>query len=235
MATGAKTQMSRYERSSIGPAQQMRASIRFASRYALLHRATSGTCKYRRSPIARTKMAPLNETDLIDRLLSHRRQDDGQGHGGVARAGRELFLARALRGRDRSAAPRAGRPSARRRRCPSRAPTSRATTVGAPLLVVRGTDGVVRGFRNSCAPRHEAGGGRGRKRAFACLPIMAGPTGSTARCAISRARTAFRVSTRTRTGWCRWRRCRRRTASCSWNAGCAAGSRMARWTSCPRC
>lgn len=43
------------------------------------------------------------------------------------------------------------------------------TTVGTPLLVVRGTDGVVRGFRNACRHRGmKLAEGEGCSRAFAC-------------------------------------------------------------------
>lgn len=43
------------------------------------------------------------------------------------------------------------------------------TTVGTPLLVVRGTDGVVRGFRNACRHRGmRLAEGEGCSRAFAC-------------------------------------------------------------------
>ena len=43
------------------------------------------------------------------------------------------------------------------------------TTVGTPLLVVRGSDGIVRGFRNACRHRGmKLADGEGCARAFAC-------------------------------------------------------------------
>lgn len=113
--------------------------------------------------------ALLNDHDLVDRILAH---VDGQSTDKGTTVWRE---------------PAANYTSPERfalelevlRRvpmafCPSAALTEPGafvarTSVGTPLLVVRGTDGIVRGFRNACRHRGmKVADGEGCTRAFAC-------------------------------------------------------------------
>lgn len=113
--------------------------------------------------------ALLNETDLIDRILAHIdgkttdkgttvwREPVGNYHS-PERFAAEIAVLRRV--------PMAFCPSAA---LPEPGSYIARTTVGTPLLVVRGTDGVVRGFRNACRHRGmKLEEGEGCKRAFAC-------------------------------------------------------------------
>ncbi len=113
--------------------------------------------------------ALLNETDLIDRILAHIdgkttdkgttvwREPVGNYHS-PERFAAEIEVLRRV--------PMAFCPSAA---LPEPGSYIARTTVGTPLLVVRGTDGVVRGFRNACRHRGmKLEEGEGCKRAFAC-------------------------------------------------------------------
>ena len=113
--------------------------------------------------------ALLNETDLIDRILAHidgKTTDKGtvvwrepvENYHSPERFEAELQVLRRV--------PMAFCPSAA---LPEPGSYIARTTVGTPLLVVRGTDGVVRGFRNACRHRGmKLEEGEGCKRAFAC-------------------------------------------------------------------
>ncbi len=113
--------------------------------------------------------ALLNDVELVDRLLAHvdgNSTDKGtsvwrepaENYSSPERFASELEVLRRV-------------PMAF---CPSAAlaePGSwiARTSVGTPLLVVRGTDGVVRGFRNACRHRGmRLAEGEGCARAFAC-------------------------------------------------------------------
>ncbi len=105
--------------------------------------------------------ALLDDVDLVDRILAHADAEvDGQGHVGVARADRELQLRRALRRRAGGAASRADGLLPFGGLAGAGLAYIARTTVGTPLLVVRGLDGIVRGFRNAC--RHRGMKPRGR-------------------------------------------------------------------------
>ncbi|WP_422016516.1 aromatic ring-hydroxylating oxygenase subunit alpha [Reyranella sp.] len=111
----------------------------------------------------------LNETDLIDRILAHidgKTTDKGsvvwcepvENYHSPERFAAEIEVLRRV--------PMAFCPSAA---LPEPGSYIARTTVGTPLLVVRGTDGVVRGFRNACRHRGmKLEEGEGCKRAFAC-------------------------------------------------------------------
>lgn len=113
--------------------------------------------------------ALLNETDLIDRILAHidnKTTDKGtvvwrepvENYHSAERFAAEIEVLRRV--------PMAFCPSAA---LPEPGSYIARTTVGTPLLVVRGTDGVVRGFRNACRHRGmKLEEGEGCKRAFAC-------------------------------------------------------------------
>ena len=113
--------------------------------------------------------ALLNELDLIDRILSHidgKTTDKGtvvwrepvENYHSPERFAAEIEVLRRV--------PMAFCPSAA---LPEPGSYIARTTVGTPLLVVRGTDGVVRGFRNACRHRGmKLEEGEGCKRAFAC-------------------------------------------------------------------
>jgi len=113
--------------------------------------------------------ALLNETDLIDRILAHidgKTTDKGtavwrepvENYHSPERFAAEIAVLRRV--------PMAFCPSAA---LPEPGSYIARTTVGTPLLVVRGTDGVVRGFRNACRHRGmKLEEGEGCKRAFAC-------------------------------------------------------------------
>ena len=113
--------------------------------------------------------ALLNETDLIDRILAHidgHTTDKGstvwrepvEHYHSAERFAAEIEVLRRV--------PMAFCPSAA---LPEPGSYIARTTVGTPLLVVRGSDGVVRGFRNSCRHRGmKLEEGEGCKRAFAC-------------------------------------------------------------------
>jgi choline monooxygenase len=113
--------------------------------------------------------ALLNDVDLVDRILAHidgKSTDKGTSvwreptanYSSPERFDLELEVLRRV--------PMAFCPSAA---LPEPGSYIARTTVGTPLLVVRGTDGVVRGFRNACRHRGmELAEGEGCKRAFVC-------------------------------------------------------------------
>lgn len=113
--------------------------------------------------------ALLNEIDLIDRILAHidgKTTDKGttvwrepvEHYHSPERFATEIEVLRRV--------PMAFCPSAA---LPEPGSYIARTTVGTPLLVVRGTDGVVRGFRNACRHRGmKLEEGEGCTRAFAC-------------------------------------------------------------------
>lgn len=111
----------------------------------------------------------LNDTDLVDRILAHvdaRSTDKGttvwrepaENYISPERFARELEVLRRV--------PMAFCPSAA---LPEAGSWIARTTVGTPLLVVRGADGTVRGFRNACRHRGmKLADGEGCTKAFAC-------------------------------------------------------------------
>lgn len=113
--------------------------------------------------------ALLDDAELIDRILAHvdaRSTDKGtvvwcepaENYRSPERFDAELQVLRRV--------PMAFCPSAA---LPEAGSFIARTTVGTPLLVVRGTDGIVRGFRNACRHRGmKLEQGEGCKRAFAC-------------------------------------------------------------------
>lgn len=113
--------------------------------------------------------ALLSDADLIDRILSHvdrKTTDKGTtvwreptaNYTSPERFAAEIEVLRRV--------PMAFCPSAA---LPEAGSYIARTTVGTPLLVVRGSDGVVRGFRNACRHRGmKLEEGEGCKRAFAC-------------------------------------------------------------------
>ena len=113
--------------------------------------------------------ALLNETDLIDRILAHidnKTTDKGstvwrepvENYHSAERFAAEIEVLRRV--------PMAFCPSAA---LPEPGSYIARTTVGTPLLVVRGTDGVVRGFRNDCRHRGmKMEEGEGCKSYFSC-------------------------------------------------------------------
>lgn len=113
--------------------------------------------------------ALLSDAELIDRVLSHidgRTTDKGtvvwrepvENYMSPERFSAEIEVLRRL--------PLVFCPSAA---LPDAGSYIARTTVGTPLLVVRGNDGVVRGFRNACRHRGMAlEEGEGCKRAFTC-------------------------------------------------------------------
>ena len=193
------------------------ASCRAAS--SATRRATGGRASSRERPTKEmTAMAPLSDDQsVVQRILDH------IDHGTTDLSDetwREPVRALPLRGRaspPRSRWSCAGtrRRSARPRRCPSPAPTSRATPRARRSLAVRGSDGRARAFRNACRHRGtQLAEGIGLRARRSCAAITAGPTVSTASCATCRTSTASPASTRARAGSCRWRR-PSGTASCS--------------------
>lgn len=111
----------------------------------------------------------LDDTELVDRILAHidaQSTDKGTdvwrepaaNYASPERFAAELEVMRRV--------PMAFCPSAA---LPEAGSYIARTTVGTPLLVVRGADGVVRGFRNACRHRGmKLEEGEGCKRAFAC-------------------------------------------------------------------
>jgi choline monooxygenase len=134
----------------------------------------------------------LNDPDLVDRILAHvdgKSTDKGtevwrepaENYSSPERFAQELAVLRRV--------PMAFCPSAA---LPEPGSWIARTTVGTPLLVVRGADGIVRGFRNACRHRGmRLADGEGCTKA------------STAACVTSRARRASPDSTRQRTASCR--------------------------------
>ena len=142
---------------------------------------------------------------VVQRILDHiDNKTTDLERGELARAGRELSLAGALRGRaaivlrrvpDR-VLPVGGAAGDRDRSSP-------ATPRGTPIFAVRGSDG---GCAPSATPaaiaaRSSSAGAAARRRSSAAT--TAGRTASTARSATCRTSTAFPVSTRARAGSCR--------------------------------
>lgn len=113
--------------------------------------------------------ALLDDVDLVDRILAHvdaKSTDKGTSvwrepaanYSSAERFAAELEVLRRV--------PMAFCPSAA---LPEPGSYIARTTVGTPLLVVRGLDGIVRGFRNACRHRGmKLEEGEGCKRAFAC-------------------------------------------------------------------
>jgi len=113
--------------------------------------------------------ALLSDAELIDRILSHvdgRTTDKGttvwreptENYTSPERFAAEIEVLRRV--------PMAFCPSAA---LPEAGSYIARTTVGTPLLVVRGNDGIVRGFRNACRHRGmKLEEGEGCKRAFTC-------------------------------------------------------------------
>lgn len=113
--------------------------------------------------------ARLNDPALVDRILAHvdgRSTDKGatvwrepaENYSSPERFAQELAVLRRV--------PMAFCPSAA---LPEPGSYIARTTVGTPLLVVRGADGVVRGFRNACRHRGmRLADGEGCTKAFAC-------------------------------------------------------------------
>jgi phenylpropionate dioxygenase-like ring-hydroxylating dioxygenase large terminal subunit len=114
-------------------------------------------------------MSLLSDADLIDRIFSHvdgKTTDKGttvwrepvENYTSPERFAAELKVLRRV--------PTAFCPSAA---LPEAGSYIARTTAGTPLLVVRGNDGTVRGFRNACRHRGmKLGEGDGCTRAFAC-------------------------------------------------------------------
>lgn len=113
--------------------------------------------------------ALLKDHDLVDRILAHvdaKSTDTGtvvwrepaENYSSAERFAAEMAVLRRV--------PMAFCPSAA---LPEAGSFIARTTVGTPLLVVRGTDGRVRGFRNACRHRGmKLAAGEGCTRAFAC-------------------------------------------------------------------
>jgi len=113
--------------------------------------------------------ALLNDASLVDRVLAHveaRSTDKGtsvwrepaENYSSRERFAQELAVLRRV--------PMAFCPSAA---LPEAGSWIARTTVGTPLLVVRGADGIVRGFRNACRHRGmRLADGEGCSKAFAC-------------------------------------------------------------------
>ena len=113
--------------------------------------------------------ARLNDPELVDRILAHvdgRSTDKGatvwrepaENYSSPERFAQELAVLRRV--------PMAFCPSAA---LPEPGSYIARTTVGTPLLVVRGADGIVRGFRNACRHRGmRLADGEGCTKAFAC-------------------------------------------------------------------
>lgn len=113
--------------------------------------------------------ALLNDPALVDRILAHvdgRSTDKGatvwrepaENYSSPERFAQELAVLRRV--------PMAFCPSAA---LPEPGSYIARTTVGTPLLVVRGADGIVRGFRNACRHRGmRLADGEGCTKAFAC-------------------------------------------------------------------
>lgn len=113
--------------------------------------------------------ALLNDPALVDRILAHvdaKSTDKGatvwrepaENYSSPERFAQELAVLRRV--------PMAFCPSAA---LPEPGSYIARTTVGTPLLVVRGADGVVRGFRNACRHRGmRLADGEGCTKAFAC-------------------------------------------------------------------
>eukprot|EP01136_Pigoraptor_vietnamica_P034690 Opistho-1_new@98963 len=113
--------------------------------------------------------ALLNDVELVDRILAHvdaKSTDKGTSvwrepaanYSSPERFAAEMEVLRRV--------PMAFCPSAA---LPEPGSYIARTTVGTPLVVVRGLDGVVRGFRNACRHRGmKLEEGEGCKRAFTC-------------------------------------------------------------------
>lgn len=113
--------------------------------------------------------ALLNDAELVERIFAHidgKSTDKGttvwrepaENYSSAERFAAELEVLRRV--------PMAFCPSAA---LPESGSYIARTTVGTPLLVVRGTDGIVRGFRNACRHRGmKVEEGEGCKRAFSC-------------------------------------------------------------------
>lgn len=113
--------------------------------------------------------ARLNDPELVDRILAHvdgKSTDKGatvwrepaENYSSPERFAQELAVLRRV--------PMAFCPSAA---LPEPGSYIARTTVGTPLLVVRGADGIVRGFRNACRHRGmRLADGEGCTKAFAC-------------------------------------------------------------------
>jgi choline monooxygenase len=113
--------------------------------------------------------ARLNDPELVDRILAHvdgMSTDKGatvwrepaENYSSPERFAQELAVLRRV--------PMAFCPSAA---LPEPGSYIARTTVGTPLLVVRGADGIVRGFRNACRHRGmRLADGEGCTKAFAC-------------------------------------------------------------------
>ena len=113
--------------------------------------------------------APLSDADLVDRIFAHidtQSTDTGttvwrepaENYTSPQRFAAELEVMRRV--------PMAYCPSAA---LPEPGSFIARTSVGTPLLVVRGSDGIVRGFRNACRHRGmKLADGEGCTRAFAC-------------------------------------------------------------------
>ena len=113
--------------------------------------------------------ARLNDLELVDRILAHvdgKSTDKGatvwrepaENYSSPERFAQELAVLRRV--------PMAFCPSAA---LPEPGSYIARTTVGTPLLVVRGADGIVRGFRNACRHRGmRLADGEGCTKAFAC-------------------------------------------------------------------
>ena len=111
----------------------------------------------------------LNDVDLVDRILAHVDGGSTDRGGTVWREPAAHYSCPERFALEREVlrrVPMAFCPSAA---LPEAGSYVARTTVGTPLLVVRGNDGIVRGFRNACRHRGmKLAEGEGCKRAFAC-------------------------------------------------------------------